>query len=398
MIYINPMAIKVQKRGSMSVTMYTMAHKKFNPPRDPMYVPLHVGRATSIDFGYLGDDTGDNISKLNCYYSELTGVYWIWKNDQTSRYVGVCHYRRYLVNENDRAFTEKELENILQEYDIITTKRLKLNCAYYDGYAANHNIKDLIATEDVMKELYPEYYHTYQKIIHGNQTYFGNICVMPKGLFDEYAQWLFSIFFQVQKRIDVESYDDYHKRVFGFISEILLLVWVTQKNLRPYECKVGMLCEKIETMEMKRQLAVFFRERDIQGAKAYFADTLKVRPDVLMEASDLNGELKLSMQVIATSEREYEKTQKSVLDSCNEFGLLMLYFRSLNDIVQRYKYHTATQEDREYLMEHKMSASAIKIAVMLYCDEEETAQVLEIIARDLVRQGDILRAEELRGN
>jgi len=375
--------------------MYTMAHKKFDLPKDKMYVPLHVGRENSTDLGYLGDNTGDNISKLNCYYSELTGVYWIWKNDKTSQYVGVCHYRRYLVNENDRAFTEKELEDILQDYDIITTKCLKLNCAYYDGYAANHHIKDLIATEDVIRELYPDYYENYKKIIHGNQTYFGNICVMSKELFDEYAKWLFSIFFQVQKRIDVESYDDYHKRVFGFISEILLLVWVTQKKLRPYECKVGMLCEKIETMEMKNRLAVFFQNKDIQGAKEYFTESLKKRPDVLMEASDLNGELKLSMQVIATSEMEYEKTGKSLLDTYNEFGVLMLYFRSLNDIVQRYKFHTETEEDIRYLTERKISPYAIQISAMLYCDEKEITPVIQAIAQDFKQQGEAMLASKL---
>ena len=372
----------------MSVKIFTMAHKKFEPPKDKMYIPLHVGRANAEDLGFLGDNTGDNISELNCYYSELTGVYWIWKNYKEADYVGVCHYRRYLVNENDRAFTEKEFSNILMDYDIITTKRLKLNCAYYDGYAANHHIKDLIATGEVIREEYPEYYETFHRIVHSNQTYFGNICVMPKPLFDEYAEWLFHIFFKVQKRIDVDSYDDYHKRVFGFISEILLLVWVTAKKLKPYECKVGMLCEKIETMEMKEQLAQYFQQRDITGAKDYFNASLQKRPDVLMEASDINGELKLAMQIIATSDMEFQETGESILERCNEFPLLILYFRNMNDIIERYKYHTETWEDTQYLIQHKMSATAIEIAAMIYCsDEEEITRVLLEIAEAILREG-----------
>ena len=42
----------------MSVTIFTMTHKQFKEPEDPIYVPLHVGRACSEDFGYAGDDTG----------------------------------------------------------------------------------------------------------------------------------------------------------------------------------------------------------------------------------------------------------------------------------------------------------------------------------------------------
>ncbi len=380
----------------MSIKIFTMAHKKFNPPRDQMYVPLHVGRAAGTDLGFMGDNTGDHISDLNCYYSELTGVYWIWKNYTESDYVGVCHYRRYLVNENDRTFTEAEYLDILKEYDIITTKRLKLNCDYYDGYAANHHIKDLIATGEVIKEKYPEYYEIYDKTVHSNYTYFGNICVTSKALFDEYAAWLFSIFFEVQKRIEIDSYDDYHKRVFGFISEILLLVWVKAKGLRPYECKVGMLCEKIETMEMKNTLAVYFQEKDIQGAKNYFSESLRKRPDVLMEASDINGELKLAMQVIATSDIEYADRKTSVLDEINEFAVLMLYFRKLNDIVERYKFKKASQEDAVYLREHKMSPIAIEIAAMIRCtNEQDITDTLRCIAQDMEAAGQTDKAEEL---
>lgn len=61
-------------------------------------------------------------------------------------------------------------------------------------------------------------------------------------LFDEYASWLFSIF-EVAERIELETEDAYHKSIWIY-SEFLLLVWVTVKKLRVYECKVGMLGEK----------------------------------------------------------------------------------------------------------------------------------------------------------
>ena len=73
--------------------------------------------------------------------------------------------------------------------------------------------------------------------------------------------------------------DAYHKRVFGFISEFLLLVWVTVQGLSVCECKVGMIGEKAETREMKEQLAGYFARRDVDGAKAYFLSE-KGAPDV----------------------------------------------------------------------------------------------------------------------
>ena len=98
----------------MSIKIFTITHKAFTPPKDSTYIPLHVGRANAEDLGFLGDDTGDSISKLNPYYCELTGMYWIWKNYHEADYIGICHYRRYLINENDSIFTEPQLTALLQ--------------------------------------------------------------------------------------------------------------------------------------------------------------------------------------------------------------------------------------------------------------------------------------------
>ena len=38
----------------MKLRIYTLTHKKFEVPKDPMYQPLHVGRAVSGDLGYFG--------------------------------------------------------------------------------------------------------------------------------------------------------------------------------------------------------------------------------------------------------------------------------------------------------------------------------------------------------
>lgn len=45
---------------------------------------------------YLRDDIGDNISRKNKYFCELTGYYWLWKNatEQADEVIGIVHYRR----------------------------------------------------------------------------------------------------------------------------------------------------------------------------------------------------------------------------------------------------------------------------------------------------------------
>ena len=373
----------------MSTTIFAMTHKKFISPTDKMYVPLHVGREGKTDLGYLCDNTGDNISYKNQYYSELTGMYWVWKNYQGSDNVGICHYRRFLTNDAGRLFTEAEIESLLTRYDLITTKTLTMRYPYYDGFSHNHNLRDLEVALEIIKEMYPDYYDTLDEMVHKRETWFGNIMICKKTLYDEYCSWLFPIFFEMEKKINVESYDDYHKRVYGFISEFLLYVWATVKKLKVYQCKVGMLGEKAETKELKTALAVFFEKKDIEGAKQFILNALKKRPDVLMEASDLDGELKLAMQVITTCENEYKSFGGCILDKEKDFDKLIAFFRRLNEAVEHIRCDIMEAEDERLLKEKviadlPLSDIAIEISILLMCSEDNSVERVKKIVKGIL--------------
>ena len=356
----------------MSVRIFAMTHKKFDVPPEQLYIPMHVGHANAKqEYGYLGDDTGDNISKQNCYYAELSGVYWVWKNYIESDYVGICHYRRFLTNEENKAFTEAQYEELLQQYDIITTKELELPNSYHYGFGAHHKIETLDETGEIIKELYPGYYDNFIRLVHGNKTYFGNIMVTSKPLYDEYCEWLFTVLFELQKRIDLTFEDDYHRRVFGFISEFLLLVWVRTRGLRALECRVAIIGDKTETREIKEQMAVYFRKRDAAGAKEYFAQCLKNRPDVLMEASDVTGECKLCLQAVSTANLEIQTYGHCFLEHISEYDEIISYFRRINDIVVRRGRHERTAEDEEWLGQYAVTEIALYAAARIYGISQE---------------------------
>ena len=64
----------------MKTEIWVVTHKKYKEIDDELYRTIHVGRSLTQDLGYVGDNTGDNISEKNKYYCELTGMYWLWKN------------------------------------------------------------------------------------------------------------------------------------------------------------------------------------------------------------------------------------------------------------------------------------------------------------------------------
>ena len=75
------------------MSMYMVTHKTVNFIPDER-TPIFVGKGQNKK-NYLSDNIGINISNKNKNYSELTALYWIWKNDKSSSYVSIEHYRRF---------------------------------------------------------------------------------------------------------------------------------------------------------------------------------------------------------------------------------------------------------------------------------------------------------------
>lgn len=105
-------------------------------------------------------------------------------------------------------------------------------------YEHAHNKRDLDEAEKIVSELYPEYSEAFAKVMGRTKLHILNMFVMKKALFDEYCSWLFSILFELEKRIDITNYNQYETRVFGFISERLFNVWLEKQQLKLKEMSV----------------------------------------------------------------------------------------------------------------------------------------------------------------
>lgn len=381
----------------MKTEIFVCTHKKFEPPKDSLYVPLQVGRALHPALGYLEDNQGDHISIRNPWFSELTGIYWVWKNKKDIDIAGICHYRRFLVTQKEKGepeklFQKRQIEDILKDYDMITSSLLTLPSKYYDGFAIDHHIKDLIMTGCVLQEKYPEDAKIFEKLVQEKHTYFGNIFVAKKEVYDQYCAWLFDILFEVQKRTDMTDYDGYTRRLYGFLSEFLLLVYTRARNMKVYEGRVAIIGEKVETREVKKQLEQFFLKGDYIEAKEFFLKKRAEKPDILMEASDITGELRLCMQIIATCEFEKQNIGKTILEYENRYVELIKFFRKLNRTIEHYKEGLHDEADAQFIRaegkdEICVSNEAIEVAVRVICrDMKEKAPVLSLIYRDKSRK------------
>ncbi len=356
----------------MKDRIYVMTHCSFTPPDDPIYSTLQVGSAVHASLGYPRDDSGDNISSRNDSYCELTGVYWVWKNSPVppDGITGICHYRRYLLDDSGQLWNPYTLSDILGKYDILTTRQVVLDCSYHTGFGGRHSTADLDAAGSALQRLYPEYYADYDRLVHGNRTYFGNMMICRRSLYNSYCSWLFSILFETERSVDTSGYDGYAKRLYGFLSEFLLFVWIKHNGLNVRECSVAVIGEKTETHEVREKMTACLNCRDLDGAMAALVSAQNKRPDILMEASDVNGELKLLMQITASCSFELNETGSSMLEHVSDVSELLPIFRRLNSLTSDIVAGNSKDIYNEYIKSHHISAAARRTALRLFCHDE----------------------------
>ena len=205
------------------------------------YRIIHAGHAQAKeDFGCLGDDTGDNISRLNPYLNELTALYWIWKNTRHSM-LAFVHYRRFFTLDGKNILTGDDAAKILRDFDIIVNE-----CRF--GHVALYDWKIMLSTrklaEHVMSTVrkhiarrQPDYLSAYDRVNNGFGTFCYGMFAARRKVFDSYCEWLFSFIIDATEEIlattDIASSDDPRTyRAVGFLAEHLLGVWIIKNRLK----------------------------------------------------------------------------------------------------------------------------------------------------------------------
>ncbi|QLB15461.1 exopolysaccharide biosynthesis protein [Mannheimia granulomatis] len=222
-------------------TILVAAHKAYQFPENDIYIPIQVGKILATqDLGLLSDAEGENISDKNPTFCELTALYWAWQNGifEKNDYVGLVHYRRYFKGEypflkNKYILSEKNIQEDLSQVDCLVPKKRKYYIeTVYSHYKNAHYINDLDLAVSIIIEKNPEYLTACNTVLDGSSLHLFNMFIMRSELCGEYCEWLFSILFELEKRIDISSYSIYQKRVFGFVSERLFNIWIEHNHIK----------------------------------------------------------------------------------------------------------------------------------------------------------------------
>lgn len=242
-----------------------------------LYVNMSCGAALVDNVDLLqfpGDNTGDNISLKKEHFSELSVMYWAWKNVDAD-YYGLCHYRRYFAFPKEEnlqyiseyidkdiypkgqgfivyphitpraielfGLDEKSMRAEIENTDVILRKpidvreldNLGYTCAMHgrEKNKPSHNIDDVHKLIQIIHEKYPEYDQIVKNYYNGPYGQWFDCFIMKKEIFFPFCQWLFDILFELEKRIDYSKYNYQMIRATAYLSEDLFGIYFKKAAL-----------------------------------------------------------------------------------------------------------------------------------------------------------------------
>lgn len=242
-----------RRKSPENFCVYVVTHKP-TPHAGKLpdaYKIIHAGREGKKDLNYIGDNTGENISRLNPYINEITALYWIWKNTNHTT-IGLAHYRRFFTESNDDNFayekilTPEAALKILESYDIIVSE------IYFGGLTQREfivndcgehltNLGETILRKHIL-QAQPDYLEAFEFVLNSTTLYKCNMFVTRKNIFDAYCKWLFSFYLdateEIMRTVKLDKIADKRRRVLGYFSERMLTTWLIKNRLRIKELKI----------------------------------------------------------------------------------------------------------------------------------------------------------------
>lgn len=189
---------------------------------------IQVGSSlTDADISELKDNIGENLSKRNRDYCEMSAVYWAWRNDKDSDYIGLCHYRRRFAIDADN------VNYIMSEnYDAVYIIPHLIDGGLREefverNYFLTPEMWEL--TEKAIERISPDYLDAWEKL---DVSFFllpCNMFIMRRGIFEDYCSWVFAILEEVD-RYYLEQGIQRNDRYLGYIAELLNTVYAMKNK------------------------------------------------------------------------------------------------------------------------------------------------------------------------
>ncbi len=186
---------------------------------------LQAGAAdTGLRIAQYADDIGENISKKNKNYCELTALYWMWKNLlETERmpyeYCGLFQYRRLLnIGDGDILRMHENQVDVVLPFPTVHEPDIR---EHHKRYIKE---EDWMAMLEALKELQPADATAFRKLSVQPYLYNYNILIARREVLRDYCAWLFPILERIEE-ISSPRGSQRADRYIGYLGENLLTLY-----------------------------------------------------------------------------------------------------------------------------------------------------------------------------
>lgn len=255
--------------NSLNIYCLSIYPVQFNLFKKLKYIPVGLGKNNFSD-GWLKDNTGNNISIKNPYYSEFSFHYWFWKNlihtIPDNAWIGFCAYRRFWSNndnlrseeidkiiniKNFEQYALKEIKTNWNNYEVIlgeeiTLSRIKLIKIIKNGGIKSiiNNYKPFISGEMNIKFQFDIFHGSgniekainildkneqndfYKFVINESSFNRGNMFICKsKDIINKFYTSLFKWLFDCEKIFGFNETDYGKKRIYAFLGERYMSYW-----------------------------------------------------------------------------------------------------------------------------------------------------------------------------
>ena len=203
--------------------------------------PIQVGADNCEErISDILDNEGDNISRKNVNYSELSGLYWIWKHvlceNDDAQYHGLVQYRRMFE------FSEDDLLRLSDnDVDVVLPWPLPYEPdihAHHQRYLKDDDWKALLTA---IRELQPEYADAFNGILEQKYLFNYNVILAKKSVLRDYCEWLFPILERTEE-LSVPKGSERADRYIGYMGETLETLYFMKNaehlNIVHTQCKL----------------------------------------------------------------------------------------------------------------------------------------------------------------
>ena len=255
--------------NSLNIYCLSIYPVQFNLFKKLKYIPVGLGKNNFSD-GWLKDNTGNNISIKNPYYSEFTFHYWFWKNlihtIPDNAWIGFCAYRRFWSNndnlrseeidkiiniKNFEQYALKEIKTNWNNYEVILGEEIKLSRIKLIKIIKNggiksiiNNYKPFISGEMNIKFQFDIFHGSgniekainildkneqddfYKFVINESSFNRGNMFICKsKDIINKFYTSLFKWLFDCEKIFGFNETDYGKKRIYAFLGERYMSYW-----------------------------------------------------------------------------------------------------------------------------------------------------------------------------